>query len=113
MSVGNEGTRAYGGPVTRSASRVLLFVQTGDARPKCVKSFGDRRHNAMNYFSAIAPRFGCEGQPERGWLVECPNAEAGRWAITNHHSHRANYICDSATCRCDGARILASGGRHA
>ena len=63
--------------------KVLLFVQTGDARPKCVKSFGDRRHNAMNYFNAIRPKFGTSGQPDSGWLVECENADAGRAIITH------------------------------
>ena len=88
--------------------KILLFTQTGDARPKCVKSFGDRRHNAENYFSAIAPRFGCEGQPERGWLVECPNAEAGRRMIAMHEATGLLAVGDAGRVTC---RILAQGGR--
>ena len=91
--------------------KTLLFVQNGDARPKCVKSFGDRRHNAMNYFNAIRPRFGSLGQPECGWLVECANAEAGR-ATIEHVTLDDNSQCP-INCPCCGGRILASGGRHA
>jgi len=80
-------------------SRVLLFVQSGDARPKCVKSFGDRRRNAAAYFTAIEKRFGQEGQPDRAWLVACANADEGRMII--------------GCCPLDDHRILASGGKEA
>ncbi len=98
--------------------KVLLFVQTGDARPKCVKSFGDRRHNAINYFNAIKPRLGSEGQPERAWLVECANAEAGRTCIeatvasTKYGSGPSVHfdLWDGVAKR--HGRILASGGRQ-
>lgn len=79
-------------------SRVLLFVQTGDARPKCAKSFGDRRHNALNYFEAVRKRLGENGQPTRAWLVECESADLGRMAITTQTEQFG--------------RILASGGRR-
>ena len=62
--------------------RVLLFVQTGDARPKCAKSFGDKPGavgKAKAYLAAIP--FGEEGQPERGWSVYCHNADYGRTCV--------------------------------
>ena len=34
VSIGNEGTRAYGGPVTQGGPRAYLFVQTGGKRPE-------------------------------------------------------------------------------
>lgn len=85
--------------------KILLFTQTGDARPKCVKSFGDRRHNAMNYFSAIVPRFGREGQPLSGWLVECASADDGRTIIMQER------VFDGTGIKSTLGRILASGGR--
>lgn len=76
MSLGNEGTRAYGGPVTKRGLRVLLFVQTGDARPKCVPcSYRDA------FLFRTDPMFcACVPYP-RWWLVECENAVAGRSLI--------------------------------
>lgn len=59
--------------------KVLLFVQSGEGRPKCVKQFGGRMAWARQYFSKI--RFGEPGQPSQGWLVECENAGAGRRLI--------------------------------
>ncbi len=76
--------------------KVLLFVQSGNARPKCAKSFGGRAHSAMQYFARVRERLGSEGQPDRAWLVECENAEAGRDAI--------------AGAPVFGGRILAIGG---
>lgn len=61
--------------------KVLLFVQSGDARPKCVKSFGDRRHSAESYFAIVRKRLGEGGQPERAWLVQCGTADMGRTCI--------------------------------
>lgn len=95
--------------------KVLLFVQTGDARPKVAKQFGVRAGWAEQYFARI--RFGEPGQPERGWLVECANAEAGRVVIETHVQAR-KYGPD-ATVHFefwDGVskrhgRILAQGGR--
>jgi len=81
--------------------KVLLFVQTGDARPKCVKSFGNRKRNALAYFDAIAKRFGGEGQPERAWLVECENAEDGRTVIVQERVLPAGIVSTLG-------RILAS-----
>lgn len=60
-------------------SRVLLFVQTGDARPKCVKVFKGREADARAYFAKI--KFGDPAQPERGWLVQCHKADWGRTCI--------------------------------
>ncbi len=39
MSIGNEGTRAYGGPVTSSGPRAYLFVQNDGRRPKVVARY--------------------------------------------------------------------------
>lgn len=81
--------------------RVMLFCQAGDARPKCVKSFGwiasdgGPSPRALQYLGAI--RFGTHLQPDRGWLVECESAALGRMAIQTKTEQFG--------------RILASGGR--
>lgn len=59
-------------------SRVLLFVQTGDARPKCVKQFGEDKARGLQYLGHLV-------RPESGrwlyWLVECRNAADGRMCV--------------------------------
>lgn len=99
--------------------RVLLFVQTGDARPVCVKSFGWIAYDggpstrAVRYLGAI--RFGTHLQPDRGWLVACLSAEAGRRVIADVESGKR------IEARVEGfhrgpasyeGRILASGGKR-
>ena len=83
--------------------KMLLFVQTGDARPKVAKQFGAWRGWAEQYFTRI--RFGESGQPDRGWLVECANAEAGRRLIEADDGER--FAMGSRY-----GRILASGGKR-
>ena len=88
--------------------KVLLFVQTGDARPKCVyrllanlpwdalaEAIGDARDDGArgDTLAELAAR------ADRWWLVECENADEGRTII--------------GCCPLDDHRILASGGRHA
>lgn len=91
--------------------RVMLFCQTGDARPTCVKSFGwiardgDAPPRAIQYLGAI--RFGTHLQPDRGWLVACQDADAGRMTI----SAAMLDMTPDASGHLFGGRILASGGR--
>ena len=94
--------------------RTLLFVQTGDARPKCVKSFGwisgdgSAGPRALQYLHSI--RFGADGQPDSGWLVACENAEAGRAIIAEGASGEVTIRLGSGLAR---GRIIASGGTPA
>lgn len=85
--------------------KVLLFVQSGNARPKCAKSFGGRAHSAMQYFARVRERLGSEGQPDRAWLVECENAEDGRTVIMQERVLPDGIVSTLG-------RILASGGKH-
>jgi len=97
--------------------KVLLFVQDQyDRQPKCVGSVhGDvaaratpRDHNAacpgwmFTWDQSVHM-----GRADCWWLVECENAEAGRYCIAGG---REPYKCH----RADGplsCRILASGGK--
>lgn len=100
--------------------KVLLFVQTGDERPKCVGSGSwlARTGPFMECVQAIRDgRDVLQSQQEwraanadRWWLVECENADAGRLIIACSRGE-----CDSPEgCVCKNyGRILASGGRHA
>ena len=81
--------------------KVLLFVQTGDARPKCVKSFGWNGAASGRQYIAKIP-FGEQGQPERGWLVECLDAEHGRGMIEHHLKHGEDAVPSAI------GRIIAS-----
>lgn len=97
-------------------SRVLLFTQTGDARPKVAKQFGVRLAWADLYFAKI--KFGEPGQPDRGWLVECENAEQGRACIALSQRtggvrtvFKDTVFVDAGTIDVQG-RILASGGKR-
>ena len=93
--------------------RVMLFTQTGDSRPKCVKSFGwisgdgSASPRALQYLHSI--RFGTEGQPDAGWLVACENPEAGRGVIAWARTGGPDPIINEP---CPFGRILASGGRR-
>ena len=91
--------------------KVLLFVQTGDERPKVSPTTAIQRSTLLT---------GKPGGPGsalptlvhvRWWLVECENAEAGR-ATIEHVTLDDNSQCP-INCPCCGGRILASGGRHA
>lgn len=75
--------------------KVLLFVQNGDARPKCVLHDVVERHGAWCLSWRARDR---QAAADRWWLVECENAEAGRDVI--------------AGAPVFGGRIIASGGRH-
>ena len=80
MSVGNEGTRAYGGPVSRRGMRSMLFVQTGDARPKSIREGGGPCLINGKPFVGLAQQQAMNSS-DRWWLVECDNAEHGRSII--------------------------------
>lgn len=110
--------------------KVLLFCQTGDARPKCVgRSCGplgywarrpvgkDLREDpaAMVFVPGVGNYGGTnhmrveKHRADRWWLVECKNAEHGREVIacteqTCEHQHYGQ-------CVDDEGRILASGGK--
>ena len=112
-------------------SRVLLFVQTGDGRPKCVGklaspgtvgSLGPQTaslyEHAFGYW--ISPgKQGDRDRADRWWLVECENAEAGRAMIGAAVRSRGDRINPGTVVwaaaphggRYEG-RILASGGKE-
>lgn len=105
-------------------SRVLLFVQTGDARPKCYgpttkapeHARGNRYSLAFGCFDTV---YGTHRQHEaqvaadRWWLVECANAEDGRFVIECDREAggvlRDHYASDGERIY---GRILASGGKR-
>lgn len=108
--------------------RVLLFVQTGDARPKSIG--GNRRLDgeALNgrwdsraiaramQELAITEEVSAIGA-DRWWLVECENADAGRAAIECYEGGTgctAGRVFRFDHCRSGRhpGRILASGGRQ-
>lgn len=102
--------------------KVLLFVQTGDARPKALTTPNEysrrpqclagqlRAWSGKSVQTVHATNGGAFAQAfaaDRWWLVECENAKAGRHCISGG--------CEPYRChRADGpmsCRILASGGR--
>lgn len=115
-------------------SRVLLFVQTGAWRPKCVPATvvgavvwprRSRRGEVREWFN-LAARWWIRRSAwarirhaDRWWLVECENAEAGRQIIAARIDHRGRPLDNTAYALYalkDGTvhtgRILASGGRN-
>jgi len=108
-------------------SRVLLFVQTGDGRPKCCRStvvsslylqpeHGDPRQwfNCTGRWWVSQEWWNKHGRnADRWWLVECENAAQGRVIIET--VRRANLVgdVDGIIARESAARILASGGKVA
>jgi len=64
-------------------SRVLLFVQTGDGRPKCFSSHGVNRSLYTDGWRLSESALTAQGAADRWWLVECENAEAGREVIAS------------------------------
>lgn len=92
--------------------KVLLFVQTGDGRPKCV-SVGRKASTAALCFQRDEFRNAQTSGPKdfvpRWWLVECENAEAGRTLIEMHETRHSPVI--QWTGRPPAGRILASGGK--
>lgn len=75
--------------------KVMLFVQTGDARPKCASRETPCRVNGEWWYSRWASE--AKAAADRWWLVECANADEGRMII--------------GCCPGDDRRILAQGGR--
>lgn len=86
--------------------RVLLFVQDGNARPTCVTARSLNRIRVNGEWFLTEQEAWRQKWADRWWLVECENADAGRFMI------------DPAWTggRCSWpppqGRILASGGRQ-
>jgi hypothetical protein len=104
--------------MSRTMSRVMLFVQTGSGRPKMVPTpgwlgEGDTQH--VREMAASKPGPKCRqvwiralGAADRWWLVECENADKGRYAIIDYH--HADW-CKTHTSRTSPyGRVIASGG---
>jgi len=90
-------------------SRVLLFVQTGDGRPKCFSSHGVNRSLYTDGWRLSESALTAQGAADRWWLVECENAEAGRRVIDGEPH---NYVMDNGVYATEPwGRILASGGK--
>ena len=107
--------------------KTLLFVQSGDARPKvahanCPDSItrrsGQRVRDACatrHYLSSAVLRVtwgrwaALARDADRWWLVECTHADAGRLVIWADNIRRR----DGAVHGTPQGRILASGGRTA
>jgi len=99
-------------------SRVLLFVQTGDARPKCAPTprlltDRDAQHVREMFESkptAKSPTWmRVLGAADRWWLVECANADAGRRLLHAIQIGAATATDEPAIQ--PAGRILASGGK--
>ena len=102
--------------------KVLLFVQTGDARPVSTGAPAQmgRLDGTLSPFSLTHRQARRLKAAARWWLVACENADAGRALI-----HAAELVAaarrfvgrkDAPACisgRLPEGRILASGGRHA
>lgn len=112
--------------------RTLLFVQTGDARPKCCGpttkapeyARGNRYSLAFGRFDTM---YGTHRQhaaqvaADRWWLVECANADAGRELVAVFESqprssfmsneHRGGAVVCASRPGAASGRILASGGQ--
>ncbi len=108
-------------------SRVLLFVQTGDGRPKCLRApteYWDHPNrveaqvaiwraavNPTNEPSATVKRLIAA---DRWWLVECPSADVGRVAISYYEVSKGAGPLPREFQSMSGnerAVILAQGGR--
>lgn len=110
-------------------SWVLLFVQTGDGRPKCAgRPASGGSLVSMGYASRRTYTKAIEGwwlspgkqnatkHADRWWLVECENADAGRACIAAHNNPGSGKLRDvliQAKGYLSGGRILATGGRAA
>lgn len=103
-------------------SRILLFVQTGDTRPTCV-----RIRKRVVFLVVVLPAASATrdlllgpwtSARDRWWLVECENAEAGRSLIAeslwNHDTHDNHWVarCLQTTALAHG-RVVASGAHPA
>lgn len=104
-------------------SRVMLFVQTGEARPKCVGRVGPLGEVPWTLCPAGVKASQAEhglshnqqhaiDSADRWWLVECENAEDGRFVIECDREVggvlRDHYASDGERIY---GRVLASGGK--
>lgn len=63
--------------------KTLLFVQTGDGRPKCVPTMRYERERLFSVPGWTPAHSDIGGDHDRWWLVECENADAGRRVIAS------------------------------
>ena len=97
--------------------RVLLFVQTGDGRPKRFKDFTPWQRDDPKWLG-VAKDYADGVACDRWWLVECENAEAGRTliALTELAQAARRYAGAKRTDpvmfsgQVPAGRVLASGG---
>lgn len=83
--------------------KVLLFVQSGDARPKCVR---ERVLRYANGDIMWGPRWSdAKHRADRWWLVRCKNADEGRRLIGREGRMPQPFHEDIE------GRIIASGGK--
>lgn len=128
---GEEFDAAYWPKKGRRAaakSRVMLFVQTGAGRPKCVARLAaglrtDYYAEAVHFKNGmvawpLARQSWSSAVADRWWLVECENAEAGRALIAAKRSWRGDLLDKSGPVlvalpsgQLTEGRILASGGQ--
>jgi hypothetical protein len=84
----------------------LLYVQTGDGKPKCRKSFGPsqglNRARAHAYVSNVSDRW---------WLVECENAEHGREVIAHSITPCRLHPSECYWCSGNGCILASRGAR--
>lgn len=99
--------------------KVLLFVQSDDARPKAIKraTKGYIKAAILDRCEAGRESWRTHNGIDRWWLVECENAENGRRVIEDARLGLGNV--DDAIAAGPGSlagprvgRILASGGRN-
>lgn len=123
MSIGNEGTRAYGGPITSSGLRhtkrwVLLFVRTGNTRPKVAARHATSASSRVERFAELvawartnldtnlSKPLRAAAEADEWWLVECNNARGGLWMIAPEWCNGRTTWPPPTGC------ILASGGKE-
>lgn len=98
----------------------MLFVQTGDARPKCEGRLGPLGEipwqRCPAALKAALGECGLSSEQQlavesadRWWLVECKNAEAGRGTI--YIALNPPPVGSAFTTTFPVGRILAQGGR--
>lgn len=85
--------------------RTLLFVQDGERKPVVV------REKLLRYANGAVmwgPRMTfAKERADRWWLIECDNAEAGRWTLLKLGKARGPLFPTSFR----EGRIIASGGK--
>lgn len=89
--------------------KALLFVQTGDARPKCEGECWERMNDWGRRMRGTLRQRDLMRRSDRWWLVECETARHGREVIASGRTElRSGFGGDGSILI---GRILASGGR--